>query len=89
MDSVLSIFSLWERLLLYSKDHFSFENTNNGRKYKAFSTCESHLLVVTLLYGTGLGVYISSTVIVTFKKAAAASVMYTVVPQMVNPSSTA
>ncbi|KFO34039.1 olfactory receptor 7G2 [Fukomys damarensis] len=54
-------------------------------KYKAFSTCGSHLSVVTLFYGTGLGVYISSLLTDSSKKVAVASVMYTVVPQMMNP----
>ncbi|KAF7459896.1 Hypothetical predicted protein [Marmota monax] len=31
-------------------------------KYKAFSTCVSHLSVVSLFYGTSLGVYLSSPV---------------------------
>ncbi|EHA97451.1 Olfactory receptor 7G1 [Heterocephalus glaber] len=54
-------------------------------KYRAFSTCGSHLLVVTLFYGTGSGVYISSLITDSSKKAAVASVMYSVVPQMMNP----
>uniref|UniRef100_G1QBG4 Olfactory receptor n=1 Tax=Myotis lucifugus TaxID=59463 RepID=G1QBG4_MYOLU len=44
-------------------------------KYKAFSTCASHLLVVSLFYGTVLGSHSS----------AAASVMYAVVTPMLNP----
>ncbi|XP_004434394.1 PREDICTED: olfactory receptor 7G2-like [Ceratotherium simum simum] len=56
-----------------------------GRKYKAFSTCGSHLSVVSLFYGTAVGVYISSAVTDSSRKTAVASVMYTVVPQMVNP----
>ncbi|KAM6167106.1 olfactory receptor 7G2-like [Erethizon dorsatum] len=54
-------------------------------KYKAFSTCGSHLSVITVFYGTGLGVYISSLLTDSSKKAAVASVMYSVVPQMMNP----
>ncbi|XP_012501661.1 PREDICTED: olfactory receptor 7G2-like [Propithecus coquereli] len=54
-------------------------------KYKAFSTCGSHLLVVSLFYGTGFGVYISSAVTDSPRKMAVASVMYSVVPPMVNP----
>ncbi|XP_057346094.1 olfactory receptor 7G2-like [Manis pentadactyla] len=56
-----------------------------GGGYKAFSTCGSHLSVVSLFYGTGLGVYISSAVADSSRKAAVASVMYAVVPQMMNP----
>ncbi|KAM4857023.1 olfactory receptor 7G2-like [Urocitellus parryii] len=52
---------------------------------KAFSTCGSHLFVVSLFYGTGLGVYISSEVTDSPRKTAVASVMYSVVPQMLNP----
>ncbi|KAG3280485.1 olfactory receptor 7G2-like [Ictidomys tridecemlineatus] len=54
-------------------------------RYKAFSTCASHLFVVSLFYGTGLGVYISSAVTDSPRKTAVASVMYSVVPQMMNP----
>ncbi|KFO19593.1 olfactory receptor 7G2 [Fukomys damarensis] len=54
-------------------------------KYKAFSTCGSHLSVVSLFYGTVFGVYISSALTDTSRKTAVASVMYTVVPQMLNP----
>ncbi|XP_053441598.1 olfactory receptor 7G2-like [Nycticebus coucang] len=54
-------------------------------KYKAFSTCGSHLSVVFLFYATGLGVYISSAFTDSPGKTAVASVMYSVVPPMVNP----
>ncbi|XP_035976147.1 olfactory receptor 7G1-like [Halichoerus grypus] len=56
-----------------------------GRKYKAFSTCGSHLSVVSLFYGTGLGVYINSALTNSSRNTAVVSVMYTVVPQMMNP----
>ncbi|XP_008563279.1 PREDICTED: olfactory receptor 7G1-like, partial [Galeopterus variegatus] len=56
-----------------------------GRKHKAFSTCGSHLSVVSLFYGTGFGVYISSAITDSSRITAVASVMYTVVPQMMNP----
>ncbi|XP_058146220.2 olfactory receptor 7A10-like [Dasypus novemcinctus] len=56
-----------------------------GGKYKAFSTCGSHLSVVTLFYGTSLGVYLSSTASHNSRANAVASVMYTVVTPMLNP----
>ncbi|XP_028376725.2 putative gustatory receptor clone PTE01 [Phyllostomus discolor] len=58
---------------------------SSGGKYKAFSTCGSHLSVVCLFYGTGLGVYLRSTVSSSLRKGAVASVMYTVVTPMLNP----
>ncbi|XP_045051825.2 olfactory receptor 7A10 [Desmodus rotundus] len=54
-------------------------------KYKAFSTCASHLSVVSLFYGTVLGVYLSSAGTHSSQSSATASVMYTVVTPMLNP----
>ncbi|XP_053514071.1 olfactory receptor 7A17-like [Artibeus jamaicensis] len=54
-------------------------------KYKAFSTCASHLSVVSLFYGTSLGVYLSSAGTHSSQSSATASVMYTVVTPMLNP----
>ncbi|NP_997454.1 olfactory receptor 1355 [Mus musculus] len=54
-------------------------------KYKAFSTCVSHLSIVSLFYSTGLGVYVSSAVVQSSHSSARASVMYTVVTPMLNP----
>ncbi|XP_075393594.1 olfactory receptor 7A5-like [Tenrec ecaudatus] len=56
-----------------------------GGKYKAFSTCGSHLSVVSLFYGTALGVYLSSTTVENSRATAIASVMYTVATPMLNP----
>ncbi|XP_006877529.1 PREDICTED: olfactory receptor 7G2-like [Chrysochloris asiatica] len=58
---------------------------STGGKYKAFSTCGSHLSVVFLFYGTSTGVYISSVFSHSSINTAIASVMYVVVPQMMNP----
>ncbi|XP_054418199.1 putative gustatory receptor clone PTE01 [Pteronotus mesoamericanus] len=58
---------------------------SSGGKYKAFSTCGSHLSVVCLFYGTGLGVYLSSTVSHSPRMSAEASVVYAVVTPMLNP----
>jgi olfactory receptor len=54
-------------------------------KYKAFSTCASHLSVVLLFYCTILGVYLSSIVTQNSHSTARASVMYSVVTPMLNP----
>ncbi|XP_003796544.1 olfactory receptor 7A10-like [Otolemur garnettii] len=54
-------------------------------KYKAFSTCASHLSVVSLFYCTCLGVYLSSAATHNSHSSAIASVMYTVVTPMLNP----
>ncbi|VFV41581.1 olfactory receptor 7c1-like [Lynx pardinus] len=54
-------------------------------KYKAFSTCGSHLSVVFLFYGTSLGVYLSSAAAQNSRESTIASVMYTVVTPMLNP----
>ncbi|XP_051686144.2 olfactory receptor 7E178-like [Oryctolagus cuniculus] len=56
-----------------------------GGRYRAFSTCGSHLSAVCLFYGTAIGVYLSSTVAVSPGKGALASVVYTVVTPMLNP----
>ncbi|KFO28668.1 olfactory receptor 7G1 [Fukomys damarensis] len=69
----------------YAKIVFSILRMSSVGRYKAFSTCGSHLSVVFLLYGTGLGVYLSSAVTESSIKNAVASVMYIVIPQMMNP----
>ncbi|KAM5306603.1 olfactory receptor 7A17-like [Glossophaga mutica] len=54
-------------------------------KYKVFSTCLSHLSVVSLFYGTALGVYLGSASTHHSQSSAVTSVMYTVVTPMLNP----
>uniref|UniRef100_F7BTE3 Olfactory receptor n=2 Tax=Monodelphis domestica TaxID=13616 RepID=F7BTE3_MONDO len=54
-------------------------------KWKAFSTCGSHLAVVSLFYGTIIAVYFSPSSTHSIKKDTAATVMYTVVTPMLNP----
>ena len=54
-------------------------------KYKAFSTCASHLSVASLFYCMGLGLYLSSTGTHSSHSSAIASVMYIVVTPMLNP----
>ncbi|KAI5185461.1 Olfactory Receptor 7D4 [Manis pentadactyla] len=52
---------------------------------KAFSSCGSHLSVVSLFYGTGMGVSLSAAVTHSSQSSSIASVMYTVVTPMLNP----
>ncbi|KAM4889235.1 olfactory receptor 7D4-like [Thomomys bottae] len=59
--------------------------SNTATKHKAFSTCGSHLCVVSLFYGTGLGLYLSSAVSSSAHRSKVASMMYTVVTPMLNP----
>jgi olfactory receptor len=54
-------------------------------KYKAFSTCGSHLCVVSLFYGTGLVVHLSFAVTRSSQRNTIASIMYTVVTPRLNP----
>ncbi|XP_036622272.1 olfactory receptor 7A5-like [Trichosurus vulpecula] len=54
-------------------------------KYKAFSTCGSHLSVVSIFYGTVFGVYLSSSDTHFSWKKTVASAMYAVVTPMLNP----
>ena len=54
-------------------------------KFTAFSTCVSHLLVVSLFYCTSLGLYLSSSPTQSSHSSVIASVMYTVVMPMLNP----
>ncbi|PNJ14641.1 LOW QUALITY PROTEIN: OR7E24 isoform 2, partial [Pongo abelii] len=58
---------------------------SSGGRYKALSTCSSHLAVVCLFYGIIFGVHLSSAVSSSPRKGVVASVMYTVVTPMLNP----
>ncbi|MBZ3889254.1 Olfactory receptor 7C2 [Sciurus carolinensis] len=83
---ILAVFPLTGILLSYSQIFSSILRISSDRgKYKAFSTCGSHLLVVSLFYGTGLGVYLSSAASPSSRMSLMASVMYTMVTPMLNP----
>nr|XP_035932089.1 olfactory receptor 7A17-like [Halichoerus grypus] len=73
-------------LYSYSKIVSTIRRISSAQgKYKAFSTCASHLSVVSLFYCTILGVYLSSAATQSSHSSAVASVMYTVVTPMLNP----
>ncbi|XP_055969210.1 olfactory receptor 7A10-like [Sorex fumeus] len=60
---LLGVGTLIGILYFYSKIVSSIRRISSAQgKYKAFSTCASHLSVVSLFYGTSIGVYLSSAV---------------------------
>ncbi|XP_055964608.1 olfactory receptor 7A17-like [Sorex fumeus] len=73
-------------LYSYSKIVSSILRISSAQgKYKAFSTCASHLSVVSLFFCTVLGVYLSSAATHNSLSSSIASVMYAVVTPMLNP----
>ena len=83
---ILAVFPLSGILFSYYQISSSILRMSSVRsKYKAFSTCGSHFSVVSLFYGTGLGVYLSSAVTSSSRTSLVASVMYTMVTPMLNP----
>nr|XP_020008454.1 putative gustatory receptor clone PTE01 [Castor canadensis] len=59
--------------------------TSLGGRYKAFSTCGSHLSVVCLFYGTAIGQYLESVVSNSSRQGVVSSIMYAIVTPMLNP----
>ncbi|XP_075045747.1 olfactory receptor 5V1-like [Mixophyes fleayi] len=59
-------------------------HSTSGRK-KAFSTCTSHLIVVTIFYGSGIIMYFRPKSSYGMAQERMVSVMYTVVAPMLNP----
>ncbi|XP_058146330.1 olfactory receptor 7A17-like [Dasypus novemcinctus] len=83
---LLGVIPITGILFSYSKIASSILRISTaGGKQKAFSTCGSHLSVVFLFYGTGVGVYLTSATTQNSRANAIASVMYTVVTPMLNP----
>ncbi|XP_057609811.1 olfactory receptor 7C1-like [Chionomys nivalis] len=86
VTSIMGFFPLAGILFSYSQIVTSvLQISTAGGKYKAFSTCSSHLSVVSLFYGTCLGVYLSSTGTQASWAGVVASILYTVVTPMMNP----
>jgi olfactory receptor len=86
VTALLGVFSVTGILFSYSQIVSSLlRMSSTVSKYKAFSTCGSHLSVVSLFYGTAFGVYLSSAVTHSSQRNTIASVMYTVVTPMLNP----
>ncbi|XP_010630303.2 olfactory receptor 7E24-like [Fukomys damarensis] len=73
-------------LFSYYKIIFSILRIPSSRgKYKAFSTCGSHLSVVCLFCGTSIGMYLESTLAHSSEKSVVSSIMYTIVTPVLNP----
>ncbi|KAM6218666.1 olfactory receptor 7C1-like [Rhynchocyon petersi] len=86
VTGVLGVGPLTGILFSYTKIVSSIVRISSaGGKYKAVSTCGSHLSVVCLFYGTSIGVYLSSAASPNPRASTIASVMYTVVTPMLNP----
>ncbi|KAM5187394.1 olfactory receptor 7C1-like [Callospermophilus lateralis] len=86
VTGIMGFFPLAGIIFSYSKIVASVLRISTvGGKYKAFSTCGSHLSVVSLFYGTCLGVYLSSTGSRTSWTGVLASILYTLVTPMMNP----
>ncbi|XP_072455514.1 olfactory receptor 7A10-like [Notamacropus eugenii] len=82
---LLGILPLTGILFSYGQMCFSLLRIPSVKgKYKAFSTCGSHLSVVSF-YGTGFGVYLGSSATHSLWKTSVASAMYSVVTPMLNP----
>ncbi|XP_053076282.1 olfactory receptor 7G3-like [Acinonyx jubatus] len=86
VTSLLGVVPLSGIIISYTQIVYSvLKIPSAGGKYKVFSICGSHLIVVSLFYGTGFGVYLSSAATHSSRKSAIVSVMYTVVTPMMNP----
>jgi olfactory receptor len=86
VTSLVGVFSMSGILFSYSQIVSSLVRmSSTENKYKAFSTCGSHLCVISLFYGTGLWVYLSSSVAHSSQEISVASAMYTIVTPMLNP----
>ncbi|XP_042534590.1 olfactory receptor 1N2 [Dipodomys spectabilis] len=59
--------------------------SSSGGRWKAFSTCGSHLTVVLLFYGSLMGVYLLPPSTHSAERESRAAVLYMVVIPMVNP----
>ncbi|XP_005405611.1 PREDICTED: olfactory receptor 7D4-like [Chinchilla lanigera] len=86
VTALLGVFPVIGILFSYSHIVSSLlKMSSSVRRYKPFSTCGSHLCVVSLFYGTGFAVHLSSAVTHSSQSSTMASVMYTVVTPMLNP----
>ncbi|XP_069410302.1 olfactory receptor 8H1-like [Ovis canadensis] len=93
IEMIISIFagsSLLASLIMVSVSYVAILSTilkitSTSGKRKAFCTCASHLLAVTIFYGTAIFPYIKPRKSYSLGKDHVASVFYTIVIPMLNP----
>ncbi|XP_061477664.1 olfactory receptor 1B1-like [Rhineura floridana] len=72
-------------ILTYARIVAAVMKFSSSGRCKAFSTCGSHLTMVTLFYGTIIGVYFLPTSSYSSQRGAVFAVVYTVITPMSNP----
>ncbi|XP_021045261.1 olfactory receptor 8H1-like [Mus pahari] len=87
---IVAGFTLLLSLIMISSSYVSILTTilkinSSSGKHKAFSTCASHLIGVTVFYGTMNFTYLKTSKSYSLGKDQVASVFYTIVIPMLNP----
>ncbi|KAL6066108.1 hypothetical protein STEG23_017590 [Scotinomys teguina] len=86
MSCLLGIIPFLFIVMSYAKIFFSILKIHSTQSiHKVFSTCGSHLSVVSLFYGAIIGVYLCPTANNSTVKETVVTMMYTVVTPMLNP----
>ena len=93
IEIIISIFAgstLLVSLIIVSASYVAILSTilkitSTSGKQKDFSTCASHLLAVTIFYGTTIFTYVKPSKSYSLGKDHVASVFYTIVIPMLNP----
>lgn len=90
MDFLLALFILLGPLCVTIASYISIISTvlripSTKGKQKAFSTCASHLMVVTIFYAASLFIYARPKALASFNSNKLVSVIYTVLTPLLNP----
>ncbi|XP_061334270.1 olfactory receptor 5AR1-like [Pezoporus flaviventris] len=86
LAGVIELSTISAILVSYVFIFFAILRVRNAEgRQKAFSTCMSHLIVVTMLYGTTIFMYLRSSSSYSLNTDKVVSVFYTVVIPMLNP----
>ncbi|KAK7796689.1 hypothetical protein U0070_009621 [Myodes glareolus] len=86
MSGLIGIIPFLLIVMSYAKIVFSILKVHSTQTiHKLFSTCGSHLSVVSLFYGTVIGVYLYPPANNSTVKETVMAIMYTVVTPMMNP----